>query len=98
MLFSLCIKLMKECKQTWFKKWKAYCIDLRNDTKLVNLKALPFNKIDDVDVRFNKIKKKFTTLGEPFKCFLNYFENTYIKTNAIFKKELWNYNTGLSNS
>ena len=61
---------------------------------ILNLKALSFNKLEDVDKRFLNIQKYFLALGPPFTDFLQYFECNWIHEKK-FPKELWNYYSGV---
>lgn len=64
---------------------------------ILNLKALSFNKLEEVDRRFSNIQKYFLALGPPFTDFLQYFEINWIQEKK-FQKELWNYYSGVINN
>ena len=61
---------------------------------ILNIKALPFNKLEDVEERFKNIQSHFQDQGDPFKEFLLYFKRNWIEERK-FKKTLWNYNKGV---
>jgi hypothetical protein len=60
---------------------------------ILNLKALCFNKLDDVSKRFEKISKSATYNNESYIGFLKYFEETWINGHPFYPR-LWNYSEG----
>ena len=96
--------VFKDCKiitcyfhliQSWWRWGNANGLrnqDVKSKTKdlILNLKALPFNKREDVNVRYANIKNHFEKeYPSIFTKFFSYFEDTWL--NGIFEKELWNY-------
>ena len=57
---------------------------------ILNLKVLAFTKLEEVEKRFENIKRHFSRLEGNFEEFLNYFEVNWIK-GRVFKKKIWNY-------
>ena len=57
----------------------------------MNIKALAFTHLDEVNDRFETIKNSFLKLGPKFKEFLSYFENTWMGKKKKFNIDLWNY-------
>ena len=51
---------------------------------ILNLKSLSFTKIENVEEKYNMIEDEFQKLGQPFKEFLTYFSNTWIKQKVCF--------------
>ena len=63
---------------------------------IINLKALCFLQLNQVENFFKKIKTKFNARGRLFKKYLSeYFELTWLRGKP-FCKELWNYSNGIS--
>ena len=63
---------------------------------ILNLKSLSFTKIENVEEKYNMIDDEFQKLGQPFKEFITYFSNTWIKKkSALYPIGMWNYNLGV---
>lgn len=57
---------------------------------ILNLKVLAFTRLEDVEKRFENIKRHFGRIEGNFEEFLAYFEINWIKGTKIQKK-YWNY-------
>ena len=60
---------------------------------MFNIKAMCFNKLDDLESRFEKISKSAQFKDELFPEFLKYFEDTWIRGRPFYPR-LWNFYEG----
>ena len=60
---------------------------------ILNLKALAFSPIENVNKRFEKINAEFHIQGDLFKNYLGYFQRTWISGKHSIRQ--WNYSKGV---